>query len=176
MLPDALSQTGNFDQFISTLISTWTTSVHQHLTTHQGSTPMAPPNLSIDVFFPPTSSTPSAVPNTSPSRDGDGFTRDEINAVVNPEVDKTWRPERDYEEFEIGMLNAGPHCVCIQGRVVNLHDQMASVKKPKAAKGCIKMIVKDDTGAFTVCSISFMFDQSLITAHQGTVMVCQHGL
>lgn len=112
---------------------------------------MAPRNLSIDVFFPPASSASATAINTSPSRDGDGFTQDEINAVISPKADTTWRPERDYEDVDVDMLHAGPHCVCIQGRVANLYDQMSNVKKPKAAKGCIKMIVKDDTGAFTVC-------------------------
>jgi hypothetical protein len=114
---------------------------------------MAPKNLSIDVFFaPPTSSNSSTqVANmTSSPYEGDGFTAQEIDVVLHPKIDVTWKPGREYEEKDIGSLDAGPHCVCVQGRVANLYDQASNVKKPKAAKGCIKMIVKDDTGALTV--------------------------
>ena len=36
------------------------------------------------------------------------------------------------------------------GRVVNLHHIATPSKMPKAATGCLKLTVKDDTGAFTV--------------------------
>ncbi len=36
------------------------------------------------------------------------------------------------------------------GRIVNFHNIATPSKMPKAAQGCLKLIVKDDTGAFTV--------------------------
>jgi hypothetical protein len=108
---------------------------------------------SIDMFFAPTptaSSQPSS-PTSAPP-DGDGFTTEELNTVLHPSINNSWKPECHYEDKDIGSLDAGPLCVCVQGRIANFFDQPSTVKKPKAAKGCVKMIVKDDTGAFTVGS------------------------
>jgi hypothetical protein len=108
-------------------------------------------DLSIDCFFSPVCSTSSAAPlSSNAAREGDGFTTEEINAVLNPVINSSWAPENFYEETDIGSLDAGPYRVHVRGRIVNLFDQVATIRKPKAAKGCFKMIVKDDTGAFVV--------------------------
>lgn len=44
----------------------------------------------------------------------------------------------------------GPGCVAFMGRVVNFYDQATLSKAPQAAKGCLKVVVKDDTGALMV--------------------------
>src|ERR1700761_6765408 len=112
---------------------------------------MSPRNLSIDCFFPPVASTASAlaVPSLLPN-EGDGFTAEEVDAVLNPKINTLWSPERDYEEKDIGYLDAGPHCIQVRGRIVNFSDQARTVKRPKAAKGCVKMVIKDNTGALVV--------------------------
>ena len=114
---------------------------------------------SIQSFFQPSSS-----PSSSPSRDGqsptrplqtaaselaDGFSSTEVNRVLCPTVEN-WVPERDYEEKEIGSLIPGPRAITVVGRIVNFYDQTTPSKMPQAAKGCIKIIVKDNTGALTV--------------------------
>jgi hypothetical protein len=70
--------------------------------------------------------------------------------VLHPTLDTSWIPTQNYEELEIGDLDAGPRCVTFIGRIVNLYDQATPSKAPKAAKGCIKLIVADGSGALTV--------------------------
>ena len=43
------------------------------------------------------------------------------------------------------------------GRIVNFYDQAMNSKMPQAAKGCLKIVVKDDTGAFGVRHSLFLF-------------------
>lgn len=63
---------------------------------------------------------------------------------------ENWIPAREYDETDIGSLIPGPQCVTFIGRVANFYDQSTPSKMPQAAKGCVKIIVKDDTGALTV--------------------------
>ncbi|KAF1815195.1 hypothetical protein P152DRAFT_431561 [Eremomyces bilateralis CBS 781.70] len=79
-----------------------------------------------------------------------GFTDDEINCANDPPANTAWNPQREYEEYGIGNLNSGPQCVAFMGRIVNYFDQNKSSKGQNAAKGCVKMIVRDDTGAISV--------------------------
>jgi hypothetical protein len=85
------------------------------------------------------------------TKPGDGFTHQEVDAVLKPIIDDSWLPSEEYEDTDIVSLVPGPHCVAIQGRIANLYDQSTPSKRPKAAKGCAKMILKDDSGALTVC-------------------------
>lgn len=80
---------------------------------------------------------------------GDGFTPAEIQATLHPALHR-WQPRCKYKPIDIGGLSPGPGCITVQGRVVNLHEQPFSSKMPHAAKGCLSLIVKDDTGAFRV--------------------------
>lgn len=118
---------------------------------------MAPRSASIQSFF--KSSKPATslahaqtvtASQTQPKEPGDGFTAAEVEAVLHPIIDESWVPGQDYEEFEIANLVPGPKCVTIQGRVANFYDQNTPSKKPRAAKGCVKIIVKDGSGALTV--------------------------
>ena len=82
---------------------------------------------------------------------GDGFTSSEIEATLHPTL-HIWQPRCEYREVEINDLTPGPGCVTVQGRIVNLFEQPFTGKMPQAAKGCLHVIVKDDTGAFRVMS------------------------
>lgn len=84
----------------------------------------------------------------------DGFSSNDVEATLQPSRD-AWISQVDYEEVTIAALNTGPLRISIMGRIVNFFDQPATSKMPQAAKGCVKMIVKDNTGAITV-PLSFM--------------------
>jgi hypothetical protein len=117
---------------------------------------MAHQSPSIQSFFQATKPTvdPNSSFKASNSRPGDGFTSEEVDAVLHPDIDGSWLPNRDYEEVQIAEIYPGPRCITFQGRIANFYDQSTSSNKPKAAKGCLKIIVKDDSGAITVMSPS----------------------
>ena len=109
-------------------------------------------NTSIQSFFQIEVSSLSQKPHTRASSNlgtNDGFTSSEVDAALNPRLHK-WQPRTTYSEVDIGSLVPGPGCVALMGRVANFYDQMMNSKSPHAAKGCLKVIVKDDTGAFAV--------------------------
>ena len=117
---------------------------------------MAPQVPSIQSFFQPevpssTSHTPSKRP-TSKADTNDGFTSPEVDNTLHPALHK-WQPRTAYDEVDIGSLVPGPGCVTVTGRVANFYDQTMNSKMPQAAKGCLKVIVKDDTGAFAVSKL-----------------------
>lgn len=114
---------------------------------------MSPQFPSIQSFFSatkPNTNVPKHATKDASRSSGDGFTNAEVQAVLQPTVDKNWLPGQEYEELDIDALTPGPGCVMFQGRVVNFFDQATPSKKPRAAKGCVKVIVKDDTGPITV--------------------------
>lgn len=109
-------------------------------------------NTSIQSFFQPEALSPSHKAHTRPSSKSDtndGFTSSEVDAALNPRLHK-WQPRTTYSEVDVGSLVPGPGCVALMGRVVNFYDQTMNSKSPHAAKGCLKVVVKDDTGAFAV--------------------------
>jgi hypothetical protein len=57
-----------------------------------------------------------------------------------------------YEEVGISELAPGPRRVSFTGRIVNMYDQSIESKMPKAAKGCLKLVVKDDHAMMLVRS------------------------
>jgi hypothetical protein len=114
---------------------------------------MAPQFPSIQSFFTtsePNIATPKRVEADASPVPRDGFTDAEIDAVLNPTSDNNWLPVQEYDQEDIISLIPGPRCVTFQGRVANFYDQATPSKKPRAAKGCVKLIIKDDTGAITV--------------------------
>jgi hypothetical protein len=126
---------------------------------------MAPQFPSIQSFFSatkPNISVPKRATSDACPSSGDGFTDAEVQAVLQPTIDKNWLPDQEYEELDIAALTPGPGCVTFQGRVANFFNQATPSKKPRAAKGCVKIIVKDDTGAITV--YGFMFCASTCDA------------
>ncbi|KAK3068632.1 hypothetical protein LTR53_013649 [Teratosphaeriaceae sp. CCFEE 6253] len=103
-------------------------------------------DASIQAYFPPT---PSSSP-TKVDRGSDGFTEDEISLALQPTPAEPWHPSGDYAECDIRDLDPGPKAVTFMGRVCNLYDVVNTPKTPRSAKGCVKLCVKDDTGAITV--------------------------
>ena len=79
----------------------------------------------------------------------DGFSEDEVQAALHPTLHR-WNPRNEYEESDISSLVPGPGCRALQGRVVNFYQQQTLNKKPQAAKGCLKVVIKDDTGTLMV--------------------------
>ena len=116
-------------------------------------------NSSIQSFFQPEVLSPSHKPHHRPSSKidtNDGFTSSEVEAALHHSLHK-WQPRNTYNEIDIGSLVPGPGCVALMGRVANFYDQTMNSKSPQAAKGCLKVIVRDDTGAFVVFSPSSFY-------------------
>ena len=85
----------------------------------------------------------------------DGFTKEEIEAALLPTCTlHNWLPRGEYQTVDISTLVPGPGCVTFMGRVVNFCDQHTPSKKLQAAKGCLKVVIKDDTGALMVSSLN----------------------
>jgi len=59
-------------------------------------------------------------------------------------------PVLDYEEADLGTLEPGPRHLTLMGRIVYFNDQAKPSKSHKAAQGCIRVMVSDDTGVLTV--------------------------
>lgn len=124
---------------------------------------MAKSPQSIKSFFEPTplpsqSSRRSDVPivTTTPASIGDSSTESQVRnaAKLNP---RGWQPRHDYEEVSIGQLAPGPRRVSFTTGVVNLYDQSVNSKMQKSARGCLKVLVKDDSALILVCrSLPFL--------------------
>ena len=111
---------------------------------------MSPQSPSIQSFFQPevpTTPTPTRATNL-PTATGDGLALEEVEST-KPTLHR-WRPRCAYHEVDIGSLEAGPGCVMVVGRVVNMRDEKQSSNMPYAAKGHLRLIIKDDTGALSV--------------------------
>ena len=84
----------------------------------------------------------------------DGFTPEERRQESGLKI-YDWKPRKEYETLLICELEPGPQRVTFTARVVNIYDQLTPSKSPQAAKGCLKILVKDDSGRMSVrCSIS----------------------
>lgn len=80
---------------------------------------------------------------------GDGFTSSERSKKhVLSQGD--WQPQHPYDHASVGQLSPGPRRVCFTARVINLYDRVIQSKLPKAAKGCLKVLVRDDNAALLV--------------------------
>lgn len=84
---------------------------------------------------------------------GDGFTEEELADSLDP-LNKKWNPEREYEEVSIVQLVPGPRAVTFAGRIVNLRTMMGTNPKQPKANGWHSLIVKDDSGAVEVSSLT----------------------
>ncbi|CAK4032066.1 Hypothetical predicted protein [Lecanosticta acicola] len=111
-------------------------------------------DASIQQFFPPT-------PRTSPSKRtsallrsdapvGDGFTAEEVREALRPKAMENWHPDHEYDDLSVNALLPGPKAVTFMGRVANIFDVANSSRTPRSARGCVKLCVKDSTGAITV--------------------------
>ncbi|KAI9812898.1 MAG: hypothetical protein M1827_004416 [Pycnora praestabilis] len=113
---------------------------------------MAPQFPSIQTFFhPETSNSPTRPrrPLSPSSSAGNGFTAAEVENVLHPTV-RQWTPHLKYEGCDIATLVSGPRNVTFTGRVLNFFDQQTESKMPKAAKGFIKVVLGDGSGALVV--------------------------
>ncbi|EMD65088.1 hypothetical protein GGP41_003735 [Bipolaris sorokiniana] len=91
--------------------------------------------------------------SSSPSKKSDGFIAGEMQSALAPagvDTASTWTPTLDYGEADIGSLEPGPCNFALMGRIVNFSDQVRPSKSHKAAQGCIKVMVADNTGVLTV--------------------------
>lgn len=113
---------------------------------------MAPQFPSIQSFFKPESSSPQKFNINEASMIGDGFIVDETEASRKPGL-QSWQPRGDYKEVEIQSIFPGPGSVRLVGRVVNLFDQRGLGHMPNSAKGCLRLMVRDDAGAILVLYI-----------------------
>ncbi|RMZ35067.1 hypothetical protein D0859_00805 [Hortaea werneckii] len=95
----------------------------------------------------PTKPTATLLPGQSV---GDGFTSQEKSDALKPDFAQSWVPPADYEECQIRELYPGPRAVTFMGRVANIFDIPNTPKTARSAKGCVKLCVKDETGAITV--------------------------
>jgi hypothetical protein len=119
-------------------------------------TMMARPSTSINAFFSPVSSPsksprrgePSPAPTMTASI-GDGFTDLELRSDDLP-ASEQWQPQNDFEDVNIGELSPGPRRVSFTARVVNVYDQIVHSKVQKSARGCLKVLVKDDSALLLV--------------------------
>ena len=82
----------------------------------------------------------------------DGFTPEEMDTTQDLPVEQ-WETNQDYTDISVGDLVPGPRKVTFVARIVNFYNQPIASKKPQAAKGCLNLLVKDDTAAITVCNV-----------------------
>jgi hypothetical protein len=108
---------------------------------------MAPQFPAIQSFF--RSSSPSKTSSSSATEPGDGFTTEEVDAVLHP-LSVQWIPTQDYQEVNIRALEPGPKCVTFMGRIVNLYNMPKSSKSKLAARGLLKLTIADDTGVLSI--------------------------
>lgn len=80
---------------------------------------------------------------------GDGFTFSERSKELILSQDD-WQPQQPYDHVTIGQLSPGPRRVNFTARVINLYDRPVQSKLPKAAKGCLKVLVRDDEATLLV--------------------------
>lgn len=137
--------------FIPLSTSTLLSVVH---VANMGGTAKGPTSLQSFLRMPQTS--PVERPSVPPESDhpspptGDGFTPSEVQEALKPNSMETWQPTIEYAERDIRDLCPGPGAIVFTGRVAGLHDAIHIPKTPQSAKGCVKLCVKDDTGAITV--------------------------
>lgn len=108
---------------------------------------MAPSTPAIQSFFHSQSSSPQKSSLTQPD---DVSVYSQSQTTVGSLTNRSWKPTADYIRYEIADLLPGPGRVCVQGRIANIFDLGNLSKVPYGAKGCLKLLVKDDTGVLTV--------------------------
>lgn len=100
---------------------------------------------------------PRSVP--APAKAGDGSTSTDVDETVRPTL-QPWEPRERYEIVQISTLVPGSGRVCLLGRVVNLYEPPAPNKMPRAAHGCLKFHIRDDSGTIMVSQSTRAFKSS----------------
>lgn len=147
---------------------------------------MAHKTPSIQSFF-QAQSIPSESQLSSSPKPGDGYTAQELHEALRPTVQETWSPPAKYADRDIADLLPGPECISFMGRVVNVFEKRtppadsassgsvanrSAARMPRGAKGFIKIIVRDDSGAVTVGCSDLSHRQRLINT-TGSNLVLQ---
>ena len=79
-------------------------------------------------------------------------------------------PHHEYEEVPLSTLAPGPRRIKFSARVVNIHDQPVASKSSKAARGCLKVLVKDNNATLLV-SLSWLKVSRLIDGSGQSVVL-----
>ncbi|CAO2655143.1 Nn.00g102070.m01.CDS01 [Neocucurbitaria sp. VM-36] len=101
----------------------------------------------------PASSSIQSYFSPSPSKNSDGFTAEEVQSALLPtraSALNAWTPTLDYEEADLGSLEPAPRHLTLMGRIVNFYDTAKPSKSHRAAQGCLRIMLADDTGVLTV--------------------------
>ncbi|KAI4150750.1 MAG: hypothetical protein LQ341_001034 [Variospora aurantia] len=109
---------------------------------------MAPRSPSIQSFFQPETMTMPRQMSTPMLASHEGVST-EVNATEH-RVLHSWEPRDHYEMLQISKLVPGSGRICLVGRVVNFYEQPTPNKMPHAAKGCLKVHLRDDSGIILV--------------------------
>lgn len=105
--------------------------------------PIPPPSQ-----VPPRCDAPAPLMNTLSI--GEASTEPKLTGNEVVDSNGHWQPPHDYEDVSIGELASGPRRVSFTARVVNLHDQTVQSIMSKPARGCLKVVVKDNSALMMV--------------------------
>ncbi|KAL8841516.1 MAG: hypothetical protein Q9170_000899 [Blastenia crenularia] len=86
---------------------------------------------------------------TIPTAAGDGFTSDEVEATIRPTL-HTWTSPHHFEATQVNKLVSESKPVCLVGRLVNFYEPPAPKSMPYSAKGCLKVLMRDETGVMMI--------------------------
>jgi hypothetical protein len=92
------------------------------------------------------------VPDSEPTKEGDGFTEEELADALDP-LNRKWNPQREYYELNIDGLIPGPRAVTFVGRVVNVNTIFGRCPKQPKATGWHYVLLRDDSAAISVCPL-----------------------
>ncbi|KAL6709076.1 hypothetical protein ACN47E_001892 [Coniothyrium glycines] len=101
----------------------------------------------------PASSSIQSYFSSSPRKNSDSFAQDDVQSTMPSSgvvVLPQWMPSLEYEVVDLGDLQPGPRNVMLMGRIVNFYDIAKPSKSHKAAQGCLKVMLADDTGVLTM--------------------------
>jgi hypothetical protein len=108
---------------------------------------------------------------------------DELRRVAT-QLPTRWKPRQEYKSAYIGELKSGPERITFTARVVNIYEQWNAARETgstsgaggkntkgrssngsaaSAAKGCFKILAKDDSGCILVSSPVSCVDQAYVS-------------
>ena len=135
----SICATFNLPGISSLLLSTISIVVDQQLS--QTSSAMT----TIDSFFPASHPTHTSDTSCTNTKLHSTATRTEI----------AWTPQQDYDGVCLTELSPGPRRVCFTARIVNIYNQQVQSKMPQAARGFLRLLLKDGSGVILVWRTTF---------------------
>ena len=119
---------------------------------------MASSNGTIPDYFSSTNPSPSGqkrkLAEQSENDDRTGLILPACKSTIQQDaMSDGWQPRQKYDKVLVGELAAGPRRVTFTVRVVNIYDRPTAAKSPRAAKGCLRILAKDDSGCILVKKI-----------------------